>query len=498
MADLRAQFLLSRKWTQFAVLALTGVAAGLGQAPFDLWFVTIAAFGLLFWLYPSLTAPRQSAFVLWSFGFGYFAFSLHWIVEPFLVDAARHGWMAPFALVMMAAGGGLFWAIAGWVAARIGPKRSILLALALVAVEIARALIFTGFPWVLIGHIWISTDLAQLAAFGGPHLLSLVTVGSGLLVACLVNCRFMAGLAGLAALAALSVILRPEPPAPSRPDAPLVRLVQPNAPQDQKWDPALRDVFLNRMIALTSQGDVPDLVVWPETSVPYMLGQIDDDMRVLTDAARGAPLIFGIQRRDLEGQFHNSLVVADAGGQVHSLYDKRHLVPFGEYIPGARLLGRMGMQGLAGNLGVGFTPGTRSNIVDIPGIGAAVALICYEGIFAEEITYDERPRLLLLITNDAWFGRSAGPRQHLAQARLRAIEHGLPMVRVANTGISAVFDGKGWNMGALPLNVDGALDVVLPPALPQTIYAQTGDWPIYGFTLLFILGVILWPRPDSD
>ncbi|WP_375254468.1 apolipoprotein N-acyltransferase [Yoonia sp.] len=498
MGDFLRQILLRRKWLQFVILALAGAAAGLGQAPFDLWFVTIAVFGLLFSLYPSVTSPRQSAFVLWCLGVGYFAFSLRWIVEPFLVDVARYGWMAPFALFLMAAGGAIFWAIAGWFAARFAPNSGSLLALALVAVEIARSLIFTGFPWALIGHIWIATDLAQLAAFGGPHLLSLVTVGSGLLVAALFNRHYLSGSAGLAALAALAFFLQPAPSVEASPDAPVVRLVQPNAPQDQKWDPTLRDLFLNRMIALSSEGDVPDLVVWPETSVPYMLGQIEGDMRVLTDSARGAPLVFGIQRRNMDGQYFNSLVVADADGQVQSLYDKRHLVPFGEYVPGARLLGRMGMAGLAGNLGVGFTPGSDGNIVDLPGIGEAVALICYEGIFAEEITYEERPRLLLLITNDAWFGQSAGPSQHLAQARLRAIEHGLPMVRVANTGISAVFDGKGRSMGSMPLNVDRALDVELPPVSPETIYVRVGDWPVFGIIALLMFGSIIWARRDSD
>jgi apolipoprotein N-acyltransferase len=276
----------------------------------------------------------------------------------------------------------------------------------------------------------------------------------------------------------LSFVLLPNPAAVPSADLPIVRLVQPNARQDQKWNAAYRDVFLNRLIELTSEGNAPDLVVWPETAVPFLLDQIEDDLRIFSDAARSAPLVFGIQRRDVQSRYYNSLVVMGAGGVVESIYDKRHLVPFGEYIPGGRLLGRFAPSGLASNLGGGFTSGSTEGAVILPGIGAAVALICYEGIFAEEISYGrDRPRLLLLITNDAWFGEAVGPQQHLAQALLRAIEQGLPMVRVANTGISAMIDAKGRVTASLPMGVDGALDAALPRALPATVYSRTGDWP---------------------
>jgi apolipoprotein N-acyltransferase len=457
------------------------------------------AFALVFAMYPLAVSARQSAFHLWAFGFGYFAFSLRWIIEPFLVDIARHGWMAPFALFLMGAGAALFWAAAGWLAARFAPRSAVMLALLVVGAEVLRSLILTGFPWALIGHIWVPTHLAHLAAFGGPHLLSLVTVMAGVAVASLVSHARILGLVGLGGLIAVAFVLRPAPPPVAAADLPIVRLVQPNALQHQKWDPAFRDVFLNRMIRLTGEGDVPDLVVWPETAVPYLLNQIDDDLRLLSDAARGAPLVFGIQRRDQERRAYNSLVVLGQGGGVQSIYDKRHLVPFGEYIPGARLLGRLGATGLAGNLGTGFTPGAQAGPVTLPGIGTAVALICYEGIFAEEISYGaDRPRLLLLITNDAWFGRAAGPHQHLAQARLRAIEQGLPMVRAANTGISAMIDAKGRITASLPLGVDGAIDAPLPPALSATVYSRFGDWPFLAVLAFLTLLQYRRVRRDSD
>jgi apolipoprotein N-acyltransferase len=499
MADLPALFAARSTWFRFVSLATLGILAGLGQAPTDLWFMTVLAFAAVFVVLPLAISPRQAAFHIWAFGFGYFAFSLRWIIEPFLVDIARHGWMAPFAIFLMATGAALFWAIAGWLSARFAPRNVVILAFSLVGAEVTRSLILTGFPWALIGHIWVPTHLAQLAAFGGPHLLSLVTVFAGLCIASFLGKNRIVALVGLGGLIALAFVLRPVPTPTSGADAPIVRLVQPNARQDQKWDAAYRDVFLNRMIRLTSEGSVPDLVVWPETAVPFLLDQIEDDLRIFSDAARGAPLVFGIQRRDDQRQYYNSLVVMGSGGVVQSVYDKRHLVPFGEYIPGGRLLGRLGVSGLAANLVGGFTPGATKGTVYLPGIGRAVALICYEGIFAEEINYDgDRPRLLLLITNDAWFGEAVGPLQHLAQARLRAIEQGLPMVRVANTGISAMIDAKGRVIASMPMGIDGAIDATLPRALPATLYSRAGDWPLLVVLVLLTLLVYRLHRRDTD
>lgn len=498
MAELLSRFVVRPRWFRFVCLALLGAAAGLGQAPHDLWFITILALGGVFLIVPGVSSPRQSAFHAWAFGFGYFAFSLRWIIEPFLVDSARHGWMAPFALFLMGAGAALFWALAAWVAARLRPGSAVFFGLMLVGAEVLRSLVLTGFPWALLGHVWVSTGIAQASAYGGPHLLTLLVVMAGWAVAWLATRDRAFGLVLLGSLPALSFVLHPDPPQSPAEDLPIVRLVQPNAPQNQKWDPAYRDVFLNRLVRLTSEGEVPDLVVWPETAVAYLLNYIDDDLSLLSDAARGAPLVFGIQRRDEQARAFNSLVVMGPGGVVQSIYDKRHLVPFGEYMPGARLLGEMGAPGLARNLGIGFTPGEEPGPVDLPGIGAAVPLICYEGIFSEEITYgDERPRLLLLITNDAWFGEAAGPHQHLAQARLRAIEHGLPMVRVANTGISAMIDARGRISASLPLGVDGAIDVPLPPVAAATFYSQWGDLPLI-VLLLLLASLRYWIRPRNS
>lgn len=482
-------------WQRIGILVLAGAVAALGQAPTGYWPATLIALAGLLAVAPAAATPRQLALVTWCFALGYFAVSLRWIIAPFLVDAGRHGWMAPFALVLMAVGAGLFWALAGWLAARLAPQSRLMLALMLTGAEIARSLLFTGFPWALLGHVWLDTGVAQLAAFIGPHGLTLCLLLCAWVMAANFGERDLLAYAPLPVLVGLSYLLSPGPPQAAASDAPLIRLVQPNAPQDQKWDPAYRDSFVTRMEDLSAAGPSPDLVVWPETAVPYLLNWLDDDLPGYAAAAQGAPLVFGVQRRDADRRAFNSLVVLGSDAEITHIYDKRHLVPFGEYMPGAALLNRAGAAGLARNLGIGFTPGARPGPIEIDGIGLALPLICYEGIFAEEISYGAtRPRLMLLITNDAWFGAGAGPAQHLAQARLRAIEQGLPMVRVANTGISAMIDARGRITGSLPLGETGALDAPLPPALAPTLYARFGDAPVFGLWIFFILATLLRQR----
>ncbi|MGZ9812004.1 apolipoprotein N-acyltransferase [Pseudoroseicyclus sp. H15] len=481
-------------------LALAALAA-LGQAPWGLWPVTLAALaGLLAF------GLERRGFGFWLLaGFGYFAVALHWIVHPFLVEPDVYGWMAPFGLFFMALGGALFWALPLWAAERLVRgagrwPRLIALAAGLAGAEALRSLIFTGFPWALLGHIWIGTPLAQLAAWIGPQGLTLLTVLLCALIAglALTRRRWTAALP-LLAVGAAWPLLAPGPAELA--EGPLVRIVQPNAPQAEKWrNPEL---FYDRLLSLTAgtgQAPRPDLVVWPETAVPWWLGSAVPLLPEMAEAARGAPLITGILRSD-GPLLYNSLITLGPAGEVQSLYDKAHLVPFGEYIPFGDILGRYGLHGLAAGEGNGFSPGPGPRLISVPGIGPLLPLICYEGIFAEEVrhgvlsgTAESRPRALLLVTNDAWFGPGAGPKQHLAQARLRAIEQGLPMIRAANTGISAMIDAKGRVTDSLGLNETGAFDAELPAALPPTLYARIGDAPALALTLLLLAGAALAGR----
>ncbi len=475
---------------RFAALAGLGVIAGLGQEPFGWWWLALPAFALALWLAAGEGRPRAAFADLWSLAFGYFAFTLNWLVEPFLVDAPRHGWMAPFALVFMAAGLGLFWGAAGLLARRAGGG-ALALALALTLAEIARSLLFTGLPWALAGHIWIDTPLAQLAAISGPHGLTLLTFA---LAAALVPPRATSALP-LAATAAAWLALDPGPaPAPA-PGTPLIRLVQPAIPQAEKWDPAHVPDHLDRILRLTagppgpdgSPAPAPALVVWPETAMPWRLDDSTELFALATSASGGAPIAMGIGRVE-DGLFRNSLALVDGTGQVLAIYDKHHLVPFGEYIPFGEWLRNFGIRGLAASDGAAFAPGPGPAVMTVPGIGPVMPLICYEGIFAEEVNaMPERAELLVLVTNDAWFGLNVGPYQHLAQGRLRAIEQGLPMVRVANTGISALIDPRGRILGQIPLGEAGVRDLPLPAALSPTPYSRTGDWPV----ILAVLAALL-------
>jgi apolipoprotein N-acyltransferase len=249
------------------------------------------------------------------------------------------------------------------------------------------------------------------------------------------------------------------------------------------------------LFALSSaQGQqVPDLVVWPETSVPYLLNDIEGLIQAIAANAQGAQVAMGIQRveegatsNDVRG--YNSLAVISGQGQVSQIYDKHHLVPFGEYVPFGDLAYRLfGITAFASQQGAGYSAGQGAVVLDLgPELGQVLPLICYEAVFPQDLrAAPTRADWIVQITNDAWFGKLTGPWQHLAQARLRAIEQGLPLLRAANTGISAVIDARGRVVAELPMGVADYIDAALPPPLPPTFYARFGDWPL----LLVLLGL---------
>ncbi|MEM9901463.1 MAG: apolipoprotein N-acyltransferase [Pseudomonadota bacterium] len=476
-----------------------GALAALGQAPVSWPWLAMLAFAVAFGLFSMQLGWRRAAWRGWAMGTGYFAVALFWIVEPFLVDPLRHGWMAPFALVFMAGGLALFWAAAFGLAHGLGasgPGRALWLAVGLTTAEIARSVVLTGFPWALVGHIWIGWPQMHLAALGGADALTLVTLTAAALPAIFGARKLMLGAIAGAALAALpggyAALRVPDVlPLPAD-DAPMVRLVQPNAPQHLKWRPDMIGVFWERALALTAEpaaGRPTDLVIWPETSVPYLLKSAAPGFERMAEAAGRAKVAAGLQRRDDAGAWRNSLVTLDATGAVTGLYDKHHLVPFGEYMPLAALFERWGIFGLAANIAGSYARGPGPQILDLGRTGRAMPLICYEAIFARDIrAAPARPDWLMHVTNDAWFGQLSGPYQHLAQAQLRAVEFGLPVLRAANTGVSAVIDAHGQIRAELPLGTHGALDATLPPPLPETFYARYGAMPVT-VALLLLAGV---------
>ena len=496
MSILRLKWPGARAWAVFCAAVLAGALAASGQAPWGLWYVAVPALAAVVWLVTGAKTARSAFWRGWLAGSAQFAVALVWIVEPFLVDIAVTGWMAPFALIFMAGGLALFWGSAAALA--VGAMQSPVargwgFALMMLAGEALRGYLFTGFPWALVGHIWIGTPADQIAALGGSLSLSALTLG---LAAALMTAAYrgrqrrfgraiVAVLAGVLALGAAmgwgSYRLSTPLPAPST--AP-VRLVQGNVPQRLKWQPDLIEGFFRRHLDLSATPSevAPALVIWPEAAAPFLLDNAGIGLEMAVEAA-GAPVILGIDRRlraeSGAMQTFNTLAVIGEDMQPAAVYAKHHLVPFGEYIP---LLGRLseGWGGMAGRALSGYSAGPGPQVLDLDalgleGMGRVLPLICYEAVFSRNLRTEIRPDWILQITNDAWFGTGIGPYQHLAQARLRAIEFGLPLVRAANTGVSAMIDARGRIDAFLPLGEQGVLDAPVPAALPATLFARMGD-----------------------
>ncbi len=484
-----------RGWPALAAAVVAGAVAAFGHEPYGWGVVLLGGLIAGVWLLSKRATPRQAALTGWAFGLGYFMHALQWIVSPFMVDAARHGWMAPFALVLLAGGLALFWGaafgLARWLAR--GPAIWPLI-LTLPAAELVRAFIFTGFPWAMPAQALVDLNAGQSLAWIGPHGLNMVVVATAVLFAPAAPWRrrgFFFYVREFAIAAVVIVALMPV----SRPDIPLTdhtfRLIQPNAAQREKWDPEKIPVFFDRQLRLTAAppqqgGPQPDLVLWSETAIPWVLDLAGTALTQIATAGGQATVALGVQRRDPESYF-NSLAVLGPQGQVAQVYDKHHLVPFGEYVPFAEVMARIGVFGLAQRALGGYAAGPGPKLLDFGPLGKALPLICYEAVFAHDVNAaPERPDFLMQITNDAWFGKAAGPRQHLAQARMRAIEQGLPLARAANTGISAMIDPYGRILASLQLNTSGFVDAPLPAPLAPTLYSRVGDLPL---TLVLLAGL---------
>ena len=472
-------------WPASTALATgSGLVAALGQAPWSLWPLSFLGYAALILL--AGRSPGQAGRIGWAFGTAYFLLALHWITEPFRVDAAIPDALGWVALVLLALGLGLFPALALRLSVWTRAPMPLAATGWLLAAEVVRMHLLTGFPWAAPGQALVATPLLALAALGGPHLLDLVVLGTAALLAAGVRRPVAAlPLPGLAALWLWgSSLASPEIVA----DAPTVRLVQPGTEQGDKWRPDLRDAAIERQIALTEGPGTPTLTLWPETSLLYWLHESAFLLQRIESASDG-PVIVGANRWDGSHVF-NAAALVGRDGALEAVYDKHHLVPFGEYVPLKGLADRIGLRGLAQVIGDGFTPGPGPAVLDVPGLGPVLPVICYEAVFPSSLRTPVRPRAIVQITNDAWFGLWAGPEQHFAQARIRAAESGLPLLRSANTGITAVIDARGRVVDRLAGRGPGRLDAPIPPALPPTPYVRWGDWPILGLLAVLLAGLI--------
>lgn len=494
------------RWQRLGLSALAGALMTTGHAPVNLPWMLFIAVPVLGMLMISAPTGRAAASVGWGAGFGYFVTGLHWVGHAFLVDPDRFALLLPLGVAALPAGLAFFWALAFWAAWRLGRTPlagGLALATTWSVVEVARTHVLTGFPWALPGYVWVETPVMQMAAHIGPHgmtLFTLLVTGlPGLVLLAGERRRVLVGVCSAALLAGAWTAGMVRMPAEAAPDPaqPLLRIVQPNAAQHLKWAPGHRETFYERAIEATaapSPEGPPDAVIWPETAMYFLPSNNPAELERLAARLGGVPLITGALHvegpREAE-TWYNSLFVIAPDGAIAARYDKHHLVPFGEYLPLPWLLGLLGLEKFG--LGGGFGRGPGPQTLKLPGLPAFSPLICYEAIFPHQVVGGARPDWLLQITNDAWFGNFAGPQQHLAQARIRAIEQGLPLVRAANTGISAVIGPYGRIRHALGLGQSGYIDARLPGKLPPTVYGRTGDWPVYVLIIL-LLGGLAWRR----
>tara|TARA_Y100001936_G_C16093953_1_gene689680 strand:+ start:2245 stop:3801 length:1557 start_codon:yes stop_codon:yes gene_type:complete len=476
-------------WRRWLISFLIGALAAAAQPPIHLLPVLFISFPGLVWLLDGAQTRRAAFGIGWLFGAGYFAAGLYWVSNALLVDAARFVWLIPFALLGLSLGIGIFTGLMA-VTVRLfwkpGVSRICILAGAWMLFEVIRGFVFTGFPWNPIGNVWsIVPSVLQAAAWIGVYGLSLVTVFAASAPAVLPDTgsrhRVPVAVSGLAVLMVFAIAgaARQENAPQDQATAPVLRIVQPNIAQREKWNPTrITANFAHQIqLSLSKNGIQPAHVLWPETAVSFtFLADPSAQSLLRRIVPANGYLLTGAMRIDREGEravgAYNSLVTIDDNGRSQTVYDKHHLVPFGEYVP---LRSTLSLDKITSGP-IDFEPGPGLQTLRLPGLPPFSPLICFEAIFPGRVALNsDRPEWLLNVTNDAWFGMSAGPYQHFASAQMRAVEEGLPLVRVANTGISGVIDPYGRVISSIGLGRQGAVDVALPAPILPTFFARFGN-----------------------
>ncbi|MGC6475944.1 MAG: apolipoprotein N-acyltransferase [Parvibaculales bacterium] len=514
---------LARRWTKLSAF-LSGCVLTLALPPVGLWPLVLIVFSSLYHLsaHTLQCGPRAAFGLGWSFGFGFFLSGLYWMGSAFLVEAETYFWLMPFAVTLLPAGLALFYGVAMifWqqTCCRLWPQNMLaqifLFIVCLSLAEYARGHIFTGLPWNLIGMVslgWL--PFAQTGAVWGVYGLGVWVLLLGIWPVLWRPYKALAYGLGICFLVLLAQgmlredvlregVQRGDKIGETEIGRPIVRIVQPHLEQKEKWQPDLRQAHIQKTIRLTQldMAPPPDIIIWPETAVPSLLAR---DAALQADLTQLLPkqtsLIMGSLRREWQAgaarwQSFNSLFVWRAG-QIEAVYDKHHLVPFGEYLPFQAQLEALGLRQLT-QLRGGFAAGAAPQLITLKKapsfVPPFVPMICYEVIFPRDsmpANPAQRGDWIVNITNDGWFVQTAGPHQHFAMAQMRAIEEGLPVARAANTGISGMIDPYGRVIQSLPLGVAGVIDVALPPALEATIYARFGDKIFFAL----LLGLLILP-----
>jgi apolipoprotein N-acyltransferase len=498
------------KWLLACLAA--GAVSACGFAPLDLWPLTLI--GTAFLLFAVERAPglRGALARGWWFGLGQFTVGLNWIATAFSYQSNMPAWLGWVAVVLLslylaiypAVASGLAWRWAG----RDRLRLVLVFAAAWIVTEFLRGVLFTGFPWNPLGVSLLLTPASIFSTLTGTYALSgLAALFAGVLYL-LARRKWRSG-AGVALGAAAAVgIAALSAPAPGTEAGGAVRIVQPNIDQEIKYDPGHFERQWQRLEELTGRPEDPApspsgrMIFWPEVAIPDLIS-IEEPARMRIAALLGprdvmltgaSELVFNDAGR--VAGIYNSLFSLDALGTIHGRYDKSHLVPYGEYLPMRPLMSALGLSELApSDFDTWEGPGPRS--ISVPGFGRMGGQICYEIVFSGAVVDDaDRPNFLFNPSNDAWFGRW-GPPQHLAQARLRALEEGLPVLRSTPTGISAIIDARGHLVASLGWRVAGVIDGEVPPAAAPTVFARAGNLMPFLFALLIVAVAVAAARLQS-
>jgi apolipoprotein N-acyltransferase len=522
LRNIALSIILAWGWRRAAIAFFAGAFSSLAMAPFNAWPILFVTFPVAVWLIDGAAAGKMrgipaAAMAGWWFGFGYFVPGLYWIGYAFLVDADTFAWLLPAAICGLPAYLALYTAL-GFALARLlwtkDASRVLALAASLTIGEWLRGHMLTGFPWNSFGYALTEPlALAQTMSLIGLWGMTFIAVAIFASPAALIDSRSRTQRPWLAPVLAASLLIvmgiygtiRLARTPTQYVAAVKLRIMQPNVSQDKRFNYSAKADVMSKYLALSDRSTGPEnsgvgsanVLIWPESAFPFFLSREADAMAQIADLLpKGTVLITGAVRPPDQPpgtrvtRAYNSIFVIDHDGTFLSVYDKLHLVPFGEYLPFQTTLEKIGLQQLTKVHG-GFIPGTRRKPMDVPGAPPMLPLICYEAVFPDDIVIqNDRPGWIVNLTNDGWFGISTGPYQHLQQSRIRAIEEGLPLVRAANTGISVVVDPMGRIVAQLGLGIEGVLDSRLPAAIQPTFYAKTGDLPAAISIALAIIFVV--------
>jgi apolipoprotein N-acyltransferase len=503
------------KWWPFATAFIVGAFSALAFAPVNAWPLMLFAFAILLGLLRRAGTLKRALLIGWLFGLGQFVIGLNWIATAFTFQAAMPAWLGWIAVVLLSLYLAVYPMLAAGVAWRIGRGHPLAMAVALAGAwaitEWLRAGIFTGFAWNPVGVILVPTPLLKLSSLVGTYGMSalvvllsaavwLETFKRWLSVAIIVGATVLLWLLPLSSVPETNLVIKP------------IRVVQPDIGQQDKWRPGYSDIAAERLARLSNLpgGAHPRLLFWPEAAVtepmqdqrrpPYSAFAEFERRRAAASIGPGEYLLTGgIGLTSPDGMRitggTNSIYVLGQGGRIVARYDKAHLVPYGEYLPMRPLLSALGLSRLAPG-DVDFIPGPGPRTLALPNWGRVGFQLCYEIIFSGEVVdRHNRPDFIFNPSNDAWFG-AWGPPQHLAQARLRAAEEGLPVIRSTPTGISAVIDATGQVRNYVRWKATGVIDAAIPPSATRlTTFARLGNViPLtMGFALL-ILAIVLEKR----